>query len=117
MSGLIAGATLVGASLGGVGAGTAPMTADWQPCLEDATSAECTIDQAEDLIGSNGQTVYQGGEMARDAIKARRVAPVADDGLRFAKPVIGGVAAAAGVGATTAAVANHQKKKMQNRAS
>jgi hypothetical protein len=131
MPGLIAGATLVGASLGGVGAGTAPMTADWQSseshqsvvmtlsddnCQTNPTSASCIVDNV--TKGVNGKDVYEGGEMIYDGIHGmyvRRAAPAADDGVRVAKPLIGG-AAAVGAGATGVAVAKHQKQK-KNRTS
>jgi hypothetical protein len=112
MSGLIAGAILVGASFGGgVGAGTAPS----DECRPDSSTAECLVEGANDAVRNNPNDVVQGGQMVYDATRGawvRRAAPAADDGVRVVKPLVVG-AGAVGAGATGVAVAKHQKKKNQ----
>jgi hypothetical protein len=105
MPGLLAGAVLVGASLGGgVAAGTGPSDA----CLSDPYSAECMAERARDEVGRHPKEVIDGGKMAYEGLRARGVA---DDGVRLAKPLV--VGGAAGAGAAGVAVVKHQKKKQQ----
>jgi hypothetical protein len=105
MPGLIAGAALVGASLGGgVAAGTVPS----DECLSDPYSAACIAEMARDEAAKHPKEVVDGSKMAYEGLKRG----VADDGVRVVKPLVVG-AGAVGAGATGVAVAKHQKKKNQ----